>query len=56
MASKSLNVRRGTHNRSSKGALVKGVSARLPIDLLEEATFKQGLQEITRGYSGIYLL
>ncbi len=56
MASKSLNVIRGTRNRSSKGALVKGVSARLPIDLLEEATFKQGLQEITRGYSGIYLL
>jgi hypothetical protein len=32
------------------------VSARLPIDLLEEPTFKQGLQEITRDYSGIYLL
>lgn len=42
--------------RSSKGALVKGVSARLPIDLLAEPTFKQGLQEITRGYSGIYFL
>jgi hypothetical protein len=56
MATKSLKVRRGTRNRSSKGALVKGVSAWLPIDLLEEATFKQGLQEITRGYSGIYPL
>lgn len=41
---------------SSKGALVKGVSAKLPIDLLEEPTFKQGLQEITRGYSGLYFL
>lgn len=41
---------------SSKGALVKGVSARLPIDLLYEPTFKHGLEEITRGYSGIYLL
>lgn len=41
---------------SSNGALVKGVSARLPIDLLKEPTFKQGLQEISRGYSGIYLL
>jgi hypothetical protein len=41
---------------SSKGALVKGVSAKLPIDLLDEPAFKQGLQEITRGYSGLYFL
>ena len=41
---------------SSKGALVKGVSAKLPIDLLAEPAFKQGLQEITRGYSGLYFL
>lgn len=41
---------------SSKGALVKGVSAKLPIDLLDEPTFKHGLQEITRGYSGLYFL
>jgi hypothetical protein len=32
------------------------VSAKLPIDLLAEPTFKQGLQEITRGYSGLYFL
>lgn len=42
--------------KSSKGALVKGVSARLPVELLDEPSFKQGLQEITRGYSGIYFL
>lgn len=36
--------------------MVKGVSARLPIELLDEPTFKQGLQDITRGYSGLYLL
>lgn len=41
---------------SSKGALVKGVSAQLPIVILDEPTFKQGLQEITRGYSGLYFL
>jgi hypothetical protein len=41
---------------SSKGALVKGVSARLPVELLDEPTFKLGLQDITRGYSGIYFL
>jgi hypothetical protein len=42
--------------KSNKGALVKGVSARLPIGLLEEPSFREGLQEICRGYSGIYLL
>jgi hypothetical protein len=47
-------VKRTRKQDSSKGALVKGVSARLPLDLLYEPTFKQGLQEITRGYSGIY--
>ena len=52
----SSNIRRRTKKASSKGALVKGVSARLPIDLLDEPTFKQGLEEITRDYSGIYLL
>jgi hypothetical protein len=42
--------------KSSKGALIKGVSARLPIDILDEPSFKQGVQQIMRGYSGIYLL
>ena len=56
MPVKSPNAVRRVRKSSSKGALVKGVSPRLPIDLLEEPTFKQGLQEITRGFSGIYLL
>ena len=47
---------RPRRRKSSKGALVKGVSARLPVELLDEPTFKHGLQEITRGYSGIYFL
>lgn len=47
---------RTRRKRSSKGALVKGVSARLPVELLDDPTFKHGLQEITRGYSGIYFL
>jgi hypothetical protein len=47
---------RSRKRKSSKGALVKGVSARLPIELLDEPSFKHGLQEITRGYSGIYFL
>jgi len=49
-------VKRRAKKKSNKGALVKGVSARLPVDLLKEPSFKVGLQEITRGYSGIYLL
>jgi len=41
---------------SSKGALIKGVSVKLPIDILDEPSFKEGVQKIMRGYSGIYLL
>jgi hypothetical protein len=48
--------RRHRRKRSNKGVLVKGVSSRLPIELLDEPSFKQGLQEITRDYSGIYFL
>jgi hypothetical protein len=48
-----LKTRSGKH-KTNKWALVKGVSARLPIELLDEPSFKSGLQEITRGYSGIY--
>lgn len=41
---------------SSKGALIKGASSKLPLDLLYEPSFKEGLQSIMRDYSGIYLL
>lgn len=42
--------------RSHKGALIKGMSKPLPIDLLKEASFKKGLDEIMRGYAGVYAL
>ena len=42
--------------KSSKGALIKGMSQRLPIELLDEPAFVEGLRNIMRGYSGIYLL
>ena len=42
--------------RSHKGALIKGISEPLPIDLLKEASFKEGLDEIMRGYAGVYAL
>jgi hypothetical protein len=47
---------RQTKKKSSKGPLIKGVSRRLPVELLDEPSFREGLQEITRRYSGIYLL
>lgn len=42
--------------KSDKGALVKGSSKPLPVELLSEPSFRDGLQAITRGYSGLYLL
>lgn len=44
--------RKGSH----KGALIKGMSKRLPADLLYEHSFKEGLDEIMRGYAGVYAL
>ena len=41
---------------SSKGALIKGASKPLPRELLDEPSFKVGLQDIMRGYSGLYVL
>jgi hypothetical protein len=41
---------------SRKGALIKGASRPLPIDLLKEQSFRVGLHEIMRGYSGLYVL
>ena len=42
--------------RSDKGALIKGMSRRLPIELLGDRSFEDGLQEIMRGYAGVYAL
>src|SRR3989442_8090259 len=42
--------------RSDKGALIKGMSQPLPIELLGEPSFRSGLYEIMRDYAGIYAL
>jgi hypothetical protein len=42
--------------RSNKGALLKGMSRRLPIELLGDVAFEEGLQQIMRGYAGVYAL
>ena len=41
---------------SRKGALIKGMSKRLPAEILTDPAFEEGLDSIMRGYSGIYAL
>jgi hypothetical protein len=43
-------------NRSTKGALIKGMSRRLPSEILNNPIFKQRLRELMRRYAGIYAL
>lgn len=45
------------HKKASrKGALIKGMSKRLPAEILTDPAFEEGLDSIMRGYSGIYAL
>ncbi len=41
---------------SAKGALIKGMSRRLPSEILSNPIFKQRLRELMRHYAGIYAL
>ena len=43
-------------HRSTKGALIKGMSRNLPSGILTDPIFKKKLQELLRGYAGIYAL
>jgi len=43
-------------NKSTKGALIKGMSNNLPSEILTDPVFKNKLQEIMKGYAGIYAL
>ena len=42
--------------RSTKGALIKGMSRRLPSEILESSIFAEHLQKMMRRYAGIYAL
>ena len=42
--------------RSDKGALLKGMSRRLPSELIGDLTFEVGLSKIMRNQSGVYAL
>ncbi len=48
--------KRKAKTRSTKGALVKGVSKPLPIEILSEPMFREELRTLMRGYSGLYAL
>jgi hypothetical protein len=41
---------------STRGALIKGMSLRLPSEILSNPVFKKGLKQIMKGYAGIYAL
>jgi len=41
---------------SGKGALIKGMSGRLPKQILQSPIFKAELKNLMRGYAGIYAL
>jgi hypothetical protein len=41
---------------SGKGALIKGMSTRLPVEIFESPLFNQRLKELMRGYAGVYAL
>lgn len=42
--------------KSTKGALIKGMSTRLPSTILADPIFEKKLKELMKGYSGIYAL
>jgi len=42
--------------KTTKGALIKGMTKQLPSDILASPIFRKKLQELMRGYAGIYAL
>ena len=42
--------------KPSKGALIKGMSERLPISLLGVHEFRESLKDIMAGYAGVYAM
>ena len=46
----------GTRKRTTKGALIKGMTKQLPSEILASSIFRKKLQELMKGYAGIYAL
>lgn len=42
--------------KSMKGALIKGMTKKLPSEIIDNPVFKRKLKEIMKGFSGIYAL
>lgn len=45
-----------TRRRPTKGALIKGITGALPVEILESPVFRADIRKVMRGYSGVYLL
>jgi hypothetical protein len=56
MAKRPTGEKRSRKTSSGKGALIKGMSRRLPSEILEDPLFRERLRQIMRGYAGIYAL
>ena len=56
MAKKRRPRRRKAQRESGKGTLIKGMSRRLPSELLEDRLFRERLKQIMRRQAGIYAL
>ena len=50
------NTRHPRKHKGNKGALIKGMTKRLPSDILENPVFTERLKEIMKGSGGIYAL
>jgi len=53
---KQLKPHRHGKRSTGKGALIKGMTKRLPHEILGNPLFQVGLRQIMRGYAGIYAL
>jgi hypothetical protein len=51
-----LKPTRSAKKGMGKGALIKGMTKRLPHEILGNPLFQVGLRRIMRGYAGIYAL
>lgn len=56
IAAKVANKRAPERRATTKGALIKGMTRHLPSEILDNPIFRKKLQELMRGYAGIYAL
>jgi predicted GIY-YIG superfamily endonuclease len=50
------SARKKRKRRSTKGALIKGVSRMLPLEVLDSTIFAEHLQQLMKKYAGVYVL